>query len=106
MISVSVCVISPFYYKQEVDLEVIELYRECKREGRSRAEFLRLAANIKGVYVPSLYDISYNDDGTINAITPLDGAPGVTVTNSAEFELTLSRANSLMPFVTMLSGSL
>ena len=62
---------------EEVDLEVIELYRECKREGRSRAEFLRLAANIKGVYVPSLYDISYNEDGTINAITPLDGAPEV-----------------------------
>ena len=62
---------------EEVDLEVIELYRECKREGKSREEFLRLASQIKGVYVPSLYDVSYNDDGTLSAVTPLHGAPAV-----------------------------
>ncbi len=62
---------------EEVDLEVIELYRECKREGKSREEFLRLASQIKGVYVPSLYDASYNDDGTLSAVTPLYGAPAV-----------------------------
>ena len=60
---------------EEVDLEVIELYRVCKREGRSREEFLRMAADIPGVYVPSLYDVSYHDDGTVAAITPRDGAP-------------------------------
>ena len=62
---------------EEVDLEVIELYRECKRDGKSREEFLRLASQIKGVYVPALYDVSYNDDGTLSAITPMDGAPAV-----------------------------
>ena len=62
---------------EEVDLEVIELYRECKRDGKSREEFLRMASQIKGVYVPSLYDVSYNDDGTLAAVTPLDGAPAV-----------------------------
>lgn len=62
---------------EEVDLEVIELYRECKKAGKSREEFLRLASQIKGVYVPSLYDISYNDDATIDAVTPRDGAPAV-----------------------------
>ena len=62
---------------EEVDLEVIELYREYKRDGRTRAEFLRAAADIPGVYVPSLYDVSYNDDLTIRAVTPLDGAPAV-----------------------------
>ena len=60
---------------EEVDLEVIELYRVCKREGRSREEFLRMAADIPGVYVPSLYDVSYHDDGTVAAITPRDSAP-------------------------------
>ena len=60
---------------EEVDLEVVELYRQCKREGRSRREFLRMAADISGVYVPSLYDVSYNGDGTVAAITPIDGAP-------------------------------
>ena len=62
---------------EEVDLEVIELYRECKKAHKTREEFLRLASQIKGVYVPSLYDVSYNDDGTVKAITPRDGAPAV-----------------------------
>ena len=60
---------------EEVDLEVIDLYKEYKKQGRSKREFLRAAAQIEGVYVPSLYDISYNADDTVKAITPLDGAP-------------------------------
>ena len=62
---------------EEVDLEVMELYRECKKDGKSREEFLRLASQIKGVYVPSLYDVSYHDDGTIESVTPRDNAPAV-----------------------------
>lgn len=62
---------------EEVDLEVIELYRECKKNNKSKDEFLRLASNIKGVYVPALYDVKYNDDGTIKSFTPTDGAPAV-----------------------------
>lgn len=62
---------------EEVDLEVMELYRECKKDGKSREEFLRLASQIKGVYVPALYDVSYHDDGTIKSVTPRDNAPAV-----------------------------
>ena len=62
---------------EEVDLEVIEVYRECKKNGKSKAEFLKLASQIKGVYVPSLYDVEYNDDGTIKSFTPKDNAPAV-----------------------------
>ena len=62
---------------EEVDLEVMELYRECKKDGKSREEFLRLASQIKGVYVPALYDVSYHDDGTIESVTPRDNAPAV-----------------------------
>lgn len=60
---------------EEVDLEVIDLYKEFKKKGGSKEEFLRAAAEIEGVYVPSLYDVSYNGDGTVNAVTPKDGAP-------------------------------
>lgn len=60
---------------EEVDLEVMELYRNCKKQGKSKDEFLRLAAGIEGVYVPALYDVEYNDDGTIKAFIPKDGAP-------------------------------
>lgn len=60
---------------EEVDLEVIDLYKAFKAKGGSKEEFLRAAAKIEGVYVPSLYDVSYNEDGTVNAVTPKDGAP-------------------------------
>lgn len=62
---------------EEVDLEVIELYRKCKAEHKTKAEFLKLAAQIEGVYVPSLYDVTYNEDGTIKSVTPKENAPAV-----------------------------
>ncbi len=60
---------------EDMDREVIELYRQAKREDWDKHRFLRQAAQIGGVYVPSLYDISYRDDGTVAAIAPKDGAP-------------------------------
>ena len=62
---------------EEVDLEVIDLFKECKASGVGKDEFLRRAAQIEGVYVPSLYEVSYNDDGTVKAYTPTHGAPAV-----------------------------
>lgn len=63
---------------EEVDLEVINLYKEHKKNGYSKQAFLRACADIEGVYVPSLYDITYQKDGTIKAVTPRDGvAPTV-----------------------------
>ncbi len=62
---------------EEVDLEVIELFRRCRDEGKSKREFLELCSQIEGVYVPSLYDVEYNDDGTIKSFTPQNGAPPV-----------------------------
>ena len=60
---------------EEVNLELFDLYRRCRREGTSKAEFLRRAAQIEGVYVPSLYEVTYQEGGTIQGVTPLQGAP-------------------------------
>lgn len=60
---------------EEVDLEVIDLYKQCKANGESKQEFLIKAAQIQGVYVPALYDVQYNDDGTIKSFTPKHSAP-------------------------------
>ena len=62
---------------EEMNAELIELHRRARREGWTRQQFLRAAAQLDGIYVPSLYDISYHDDGTVSAITPRDGAPAV-----------------------------
>lgn len=54
---------------EEVDLEVIDLYKKYGKNG-DRQAFLCEAAKIEGVYVPSLYDVSYNEDNTIKRIEP------------------------------------
>ena len=60
---------------EEMDCELVELYRAHKQKGSSREEFLREAAQIPGVYVPSLYEVKYGEDGTIASVTPHSGAP-------------------------------
>lgn len=65
---------------EEVLLELVRLYGEWKDAlrsgGTSKEEVLYQAAAIEGVYVPSLYRIDYNADGTVLAISPLKaGAP-------------------------------
>ena len=60
---------------EEVTVELIELYRKYRKEEWSREEFLFQAAQVPGLYVPSLYDVTYHEDGTVAAITPRKGAP-------------------------------
>ncbi len=60
---------------EEVMLEMLALCRRAKKEGMTKPQFLRLAAQIPGIYVPSLYDIKYNDDGTIQKVVPKENAP-------------------------------
>ena len=55
---------------EEVLCEVVGLYRKYKANNASKDEFLRGAAQISGVYVPSFYDVSYNQDGTVEKVTP------------------------------------
>lgn len=54
---------------------VIDLLKECKKNGASKQEFLLKAKDITGVYVPSFYKDSYNDDGTLKELVPINDAP-------------------------------
>ncbi len=60
---------------EEVSDELFNLIIKCKKEKASKADFLVRAAQIKGVYVPSLYEIAYNKDKTIKSITSTNNAP-------------------------------
>ena len=62
---------------EDVTVELIELHRKARKEGWSKAEFLHRAAQVSGLYVPSLYEVEYNLDGTVKEIIPRDGAPKV-----------------------------
>ena len=54
---------------EEVMNDVLEVYKKYKGKNKKK-EFLREISKIQGVYVPSLYDVTYNEDGTIKEFTP------------------------------------
>ncbi len=60
---------------EEVNNELLTLLRQAKREGWSKHDFLLRATELGGIYVPSLYDVDYNADGTVKRITAREGAP-------------------------------
>ena len=61
---------------EEVNLEVINAYKEWKKNKTTREDFLLKVAQIEGVYIPSFYDVTYNEDGTVKEVVPnRDGVP-------------------------------
>lgn len=64
---------------EEVNLELMDLYADMKKRGCSKAEFLEAAAEIEGIYVPSFYDVSYNDDGTVKSVEPNNSHASATI---------------------------
>lgn len=80
---------------------LIDLYESCKEKGESRTEFLRKAASIPGMYVPSLYNVSYKEDGTIERMEPL--YPDVPAQITKELEKDVSNTyypqKPVVPFI-------
>ncbi len=84
---------------EEVNLELMDLYHEMKQQGASRTEFLRRAANIEGIYVPSLYSFSYKENGTIESVTAADGAPAtIRKRIISDFDKVYYPDNFVVPF--------
>lgn len=83
---------------EKLDLEVFRLYDECRRKGMRKTEFLKLAAGIQGVYVPSLYRVSYDGAGAVTAVTPEEGAPAVVKKRIVEdFDRSYFPARTIVP---------
>lgn len=85
---------------EEVTNELIDLLKEYKAKGATKQEFLEAAAQIKGVYVPSLYEVEYNDDCTVKSITPTHGAPEkVEKRNIADLDKMFAPTEFVVPFL-------
>lgn len=85
---------------EEVTNELIDLLKEYKAKGASKHEFLVAAAQIKGVYVPSLYEVEYNEDNTVKSVTPTNGAPEKVVKrNVANLDEMFSPKEFVVPFL-------
>ena len=55
---------------ETVYFELLDCYKESKKNGGSRRDFLEKAAQIEGIYVPAFYDVEYNEDGTLKSFKP------------------------------------
>ncbi len=55
---------------EDVINELMDAFKEWKKSGKPRKEYLKRIAQIEGIYVPSFYDVEYNDNGTIKSMTP------------------------------------
>ena len=60
---------------EEITTEIVSLYDRAKAEGWEKEAFLKEVSRIPGVYVPSFYEHTYNEDGTLKAIVPTNVAP-------------------------------
>ncbi len=85
---------------EEQVVELCECYKEHKRKGYGKAEFLRAAAGIEGIYVPTLYDVEYAEDGRVSRITPKEGAPErVSRRFVRDFEHTQAMKKPVLPYI-------
>ena len=73
---------------ETVYYDLIDLYQEHKEQGGSRQDFLRKAAQIPGIYVPSLYETEYNPDGTIASFRPKYPDVPATILKQVQMDLT------------------
>ena len=69
---------------EEITEEIVALYDRAKAEGWTRDAFLLEVSRIPGVYVPSFYQHTYNADGTLSGILPVNGAPEVVTKRIVE----------------------
>lgn len=81
--------------------EILDLYKENKKNGGSRTDFLRKVANVQGMYVPMFYDVTYNEDNTIASFTKND--PEVPDMVKKQVEMALSETvypeKPLVPYI-------
>ena len=67
---------------------LMDLYKECKEQQVGRVEFLRRAAKLPGLYVPMFYEVTYNEDGTIQSFTPTEEDIPTTIRKEIVMDVT------------------
>ena len=84
---------------EEVMMELLDLYKEWKQKGGDKASFLEEASHIEGIYVPSLYHVSYHEDGTIRSVTAMKTAPAkVNKRNVSDLEHVFYPTDFVVPY--------
>ncbi len=86
---------------ETVYYDLIDLYKEHKKSGGTRKEFLRKAAQIPGIYVPSLYEVTYHEDGTIQSFSPKYPDVPCRITKQVQVDLsdTFYPEKQIVPYI-------
>lgn len=81
--------------------ELFDAYKEWKQAGKSRTEFLEMAAEIEGIYVPAFYDVNYKEDGTIESFVPNNAHAKETIRRqvAADMSKTTYPLKPVVPFI-------
>lgn len=81
--------------------ELLDVYKEWKKSGESREQFLRRAAGIEGLYVPMFYDAEYNADGTLKSFRPNDPCAPESVKKQVVTDVTVAPypLSPVVPFI-------
>ena len=81
--------------------DLLDLYKQMKKNGKSRQEMLHEIAKIPGMYVPSLYTVSYKEDGTIDTFAPIYDDVPKTIKKEIEMDLSTSvyPEKPVVPFI-------
>ncbi len=81
--------------------ELLDLYKECKKNGASRTEFLEKAAKLPGMYVPMFYQVKYKEDGTVLSMEPMQEGIPRTILKEVEMDVsnTFYPEKPVVPFI-------
>ena len=81
--------------------DLLDLYKEMKGAGKSRHEILHAISKVPGMYVPSLYTVTYKEDGTIDQFTPIYDDVPKTIKKEIEMDLSTSvyPEKPVVPFI-------
>lgn len=81
--------------------QLLDTYRENRQNGGSRKDFLEKAAEIEGIYVPGFYQVTYKEDGTLSAFTPVNPHARAVIQKQMVRDLTHTfyPQNPVVPFI-------
>ena len=81
--------------------KLLDVYKECREKGAGRKTFLKKAAMIPGIYVPSFYEVTYKEDGTIESRIALEEGIPMTITKELVSDVsdTYYPAKPVVPFI-------
>lgn len=85
---------------EESLIKILEVYKKCKKNKISRENVLLHLSKIEGVYIPSFFDVAYNNDGTVMSVTPNRTNVSATITKTTvNLDKAFFHRKKIVPFV-------